>query len=152
MGYILLSPKHTKNVENNFQSNRQGWHLFDASSFSDNEIKGFYYKINNSIPLCKKENIHPIKNEFKDFESSYKDFGIELVYNYDKNNKENDDYTEYDYDNYVIPEVNGYYYTEESNNTFYYSDKKLIIRAIASILGEIVCEECLATLYGNKSK
>ena len=148
MGYILLSLKHTENVESNFQ----GWHLFEAKNIIDTKSGNYYYIINKSIPLCKKENIHPKENEFKNFQSYRKDFGIHLVYNYDKNNKNNNDYTEYAYDNGAIPKVNAYYYTEESNNTFYYSDKKLIIRAIASILGEIVCEGCLATLYGNKSK
>lgn len=32
MRYILLSRKHIKNVENNFQINYQGWHLFEIQN------------------------------------------------------------------------------------------------------------------------
>ena len=128
MGYILLSPEHLK-------EEAIIWHLFDASSFSDNEIKDIYYKINSSIPLCKKENIHPKENEFKNFKSFYKGFNYNLIYNGVLFSRGQ-------------PKVNLTYYTD-SENTFYYSDEKYIIRAIASIMGEIVCEECLTKLYGD---
>ena len=117
------------------------WHLFNAINITDtkNGIYYYKYKINNNTPLCKVGDIHSKEEEFKNFESFYKNFGYYLIYNND-------------YNGIDFPEINGVYYTDESKNTFYYSDKKLIIRAIASILGEIVCEDCLATLYGNKSK
>lgn len=136
MGYILLSPEH---IEFKDEKEDKKWHLFDAINITDVKNLSYHYKINNDIPLCKNDNIHTKEKEFKNFVSFYKNFGYYLIYN-----------NEYPY--IKFPEINGVYYTDESKNTFYYSDKKLIIRAIASILGEIVCEDCLATLYGNKSK
>ena len=135
MGYILLSPEHIEGEKS------KKWHLFDAINATDtkNGIYYYKYKINNHTPLCENNNIHTKEKEFKNFVSFYKNFGYYLIYNNE-------------YPDIEFPEINGVYYTDESKNTFYYSDKKLIIRAIASILGEIVCEDCLATLYGNKSK
>lgn len=133
MGYIILSPDYTEGEKS------KKWHLFDAVNITDVKNLSYHYKINNDIPLCKNDNIHTKEKEFKNFVSFYKNFGYYLIYN----NK---------YPYIEFPKINGVYYTDESKNTFYYSDEKLIIRAIASILGEIVCEDCLATLYGNKSK
>lgn len=136
MGYILLSPEY---IEFTDKKEDEKWHLFDATTnFTEAKSLSYHYKIDNDIALCKNENIHAKEKEFKNFVSFYKNFGYYLIYN-----------NEY---NIEFPEINGVYYTDESKNTFYYSDKKLIIRAISSILGEIVCEDCLATLYGNKSK
>ena len=135
MGYILLSPEHIKFIDEN---KSKKWHLFKATNITDtkNGIYYYKYKINNNTPLCKGSDIHPKEEEFKNFESFYKNFGYYLIYN----NEYPDEY---------FNKINGVYYTDESKNTFYYSDKKLIIRAIASILGEIVCEDCLNMLYAN---
>ena len=132
MGYILLSPKHTENVESNFQ----GWHLFEAKNIIDTKSGNYYYIINKSIPLCKKENIHPKENEFKDFESLRKDFSCNLMYS-------NETF------NFRANSAIDYFYYTDSKNTYYFSEKMSVIRAIASILGEITCEDCLAKLYGN---
>lgn len=133
MGYILLSSEYIEGEK------AKKWHLFNSTNITDTKSLIYHYKINDNKPFCKKENIYTKEKEFKNFESFYKNFGYYLIYN-----------NEYPY--IEFPEINGVYFTDESKNTFYYSDKKLIIRAIASILGEIVCEDCLATLYGDKSK
>lgn len=141
MGYILLSPEYIENVESYFQ----GFHLFDSKVDYDyekddnNKILYRTYEIKNTIPLCNNQNIHSVKEKFENFESIRENFSYDLVYN------NNDKYFGID----VFPKINRNYYTEESKNTFYYSSEKLIIRAICSILGEIVCEDCLATLYGS---
>ena len=138
MGYILLSKDYLENVEIDFQS----WHLFDATATpnytnKDNkEILHTDYKINNIIPLCKKENIHTKENEFKDFESLRKDFSCNLMYS-------NETF------NFRANSAIDYFYYTDSKNTYYFSEKMSVIRAIASILGEITCEYCLAKLYGN---
>ena len=137
-GYILLSPEYIENVESYFQ----GFHLFDSKVDydyeKDNNNKILYrtYEIKNTIPLCNNQNIHSIKEKFENFESIRKNFSYELVYS----NKS----FHFSANSIMIKE----YYTD-SKNTFYYSDKKAIIRAIASILGEIVCETCLTKLYTN---
>lgn len=138
MGYILLSKDYIENVKTIFQ----GYHIFYSAVIpnernnDNNKICNMVYKINDIIPLCNNQNIYSIENEFKDFESLRKDFSYNLMYS-------NETF------NFIAnSKINSFYYTD-SENTFYYSDKKTIIRTIASIMGEIVCENCLTKLYGN---
>ena len=142
MGYILLSPKYTGNVDCGFQD----WHLFNSSADytndvndNNNEILHIVYNINNDIPLCDNKKIKSIEDVFKDFESLRKDFSYNLMYSSESFNLKANSTIYYNY------------YTD-SENTFYYSEKMSVIKIIASVLGQIVCENCLATLYGNKSK
>ena len=139
MGYILLSPEYIENVESHFQ----GWHLFNSSANytndvndNNNKILHIVYKINNAIPLCDNKKFKSIENVFKDFESLRKEFSDNLEYS-------NEIF------NFKANSTIDWYYFTDSKNTFYYSARMSVIRAIASILGEIVCENCLATLYGN---
>ncbi len=142
MGYILLSPEYTGKVGCDFQD----WHLFNSSADytnnvndNDNKILHTVYKIKNTIPLCDNKKIKCLEDVFKDFESLRKEFSYNLMYSNETFNIR------------VNSTINWHYYTD-SENTFYYSDKMLVIRAIGSILGEKVCENCLTKLYGNKSK
>lgn len=136
MGYILLSPNYIENVESHFQY----WHLFNSSANAindnNNEIPHTVYKINNAIPLCNNQNIRSIKKKFENFESSLKYFSGNLMYG-------NETF------HFKVKSTVNYHYFTDSKNTFYYSDRMSVIRAIASILGEIVCENCLAKLYGD---
>ena len=138
MGYILLSPNYIENVESHFQD----WHLFNSSANAindindNNKIPHTVYKINNAIPLCDNKKIHSIEDVFKDFESSRKYFSDNLKYS-------NETF------NIRVNYTTNWYYFTDSKNTFYYSDSMSVIRARASILGEIVCENCLAKLYGD---
>ncbi len=138
MGYILLSPNYLENVESNFQD----WHLFNSSANTindindNNKIPHTVYKINNATPLCDNKKIKSVEDVFKDFESLRKEFSDNLKYDNEAFNLK------------YISTTNLYYFTD-SKNTFYYSEKMSVIRAIASILGEIVCENCLAKLYGD---
>lgn len=138
MGYILLSPNYLENVESHFQ----GFHLFDSTVDYDyekddnNKILYRTYEIKNTIPLCNNQNIHSIKEKFENFESSLKYFSGNLMYG-------NETF------HFKVKSTVNYHYFTDSKNTFYYSDSMSVIRAIASILGEIVCENCLAKLYGD---
>ena len=138
MGYMLLSKDYIENVKTIFQ----GYHIFYSAVIpneinnDNNKICNMVYKINNTTPLCDNKKIHSIEDVFKDFESLCKEFRDNLKYSNETFNIR------------VNSTVNYHYFTD-SKNTFYYSDRMSVIRAIASILGEIVCENCLAKLYGD---